>query len=276
MKTIEVAITRLLEQEGCRRLPTLPQPPNELKKDSGSPWYSVPNLWIVGLFPGTNGWTIVKTSLNELFCRCAPGIDRSRLSELAMQIGCDAFHLSVYSSIHGMLMEVDAGGQAFISGWADYSGWEDLKFYGQPINKPEKPVQFFLLNVPKEMQTATRVTEDIKGLEKKIEELEVLPQQEESEEIDKQLYDIQSELDNFKGYFQIVDEELGQLIGGSYWQLSDSLVCLAFTQQQQLEANGVRLLYFEPPEHYRQSEGQESPYEAEIDDRLDPEDDIPF
>jgi hypothetical protein len=250
LDAIELAITHLLEEEGYRRLPNPPQPlDSKILKKCRYPWQTVPNLAIVGLFVGAKGWTIVQSSPNELLCRRVRGAERSRLSELARQIGCDAFHLSVYSSIHGMLMEVDAGGQAFLSGWADYSGWEAHEFYGQAINKPEKPLQFFLLNVPEEMQAATRVNEeDLEGLENKIEELEVLSQQEESEEIDKRLYDLQSELDEFKGYFQLLDEGLGQLIGGSYWQLSDSLVYLAFTQQKQLEANGVRLVYFQADE----------------------------
>jgi hypothetical protein len=56
LDAIELAITRLLEEEGYRRLPDPPQPldPKILKK-CRHPWQTVPKLAIVGLFVGAKG-----------------------------------------------------------------------------------------------------------------------------------------------------------------------------------------------------------------------------
>ncbi|MBE8986314.1 hypothetical protein [Nostoc sp. LEGE 12450] len=49
--------------------------------------------------------------------------------------------------------------------------------------------------------------------------------------------------------FQVFDTAIGRLLGGTsnYWHLgNEPLVYCAYTQQQQLEADGARLLYFQP------------------------------
>jgi hypothetical protein len=266
LEAIELVLTGILEQEGCRRISLPPKSPPELKEIKQQiyrPWETVPELWIIGLFVGVSGWTIVKTVPTELLCRRAQGATCSRLSELAMQIGCGAFHLSVYGSTQGILMEVDARGRIFICGQVDPSGPKDGKFHDEQINQQESPRQFFLLNVPEEMQAAMRVETKSKELRRRREELKQLYKKGESEP-----FDSQAELEELsKGRFQLVDEALEPLVGGfhSYWHLTENmiyenqvyksrvnLVHLAYTQQQQLEADGVRLLYFQPSEHYRQ------------------------
>jgi hypothetical protein len=56
--------------------------------------------------------------------------------------GCDAFHYSAYSGFEGILLEANAKGSTFISGWA-----EDClpkgKFYGEPSRNEN--LQFHLL-----------------------------------------------------------------------------------------------------------------------------------
>lgn len=94
---IDLALTRIFEQEGCRRIPKPPQTmPSEGLRHN--PWLLLCDLWIVGLFIGTSEWTFVKTQPNELLCRRAIGANRPRLSELAIQIGHNAFHLGTYGS----------------------------------------------------------------------------------------------------------------------------------------------------------------------------------
>lgn len=70
LEAIELALTRILEQEGYRCIPSPPQPPPNLD-----------DLWIVGLFPGAAGWRIVKTSPPELLCSRAQGTTKSEVEE---------------------------------------------------------------------------------------------------------------------------------------------------------------------------------------------------
>lgn len=76
------------------------------------------------------------------------------------------------------------------------------------------------------------------------------------EEMEK-LFELDDQIDELlMGSFQIIDKALGQLIGGPHfhWYPNENLAYLVYTQQQQLEAQGARLLYFHPAEHYRQPE----------------------
>ncbi|MBD2168191.1 hypothetical protein H6G04_27795 [Calothrix membranacea FACHB-236] len=133
LDSIELAITRIFELEGCRRISQPPQPLSneELRQ---TPWLLLPDLWIVGLFVSTPGWTIVKTEPNELLCRRARGAARPRLSELAMQIGCNAFHFGAYGH-DGILLEVDAMGHTFISGAVNRIEKQKNQFYDEQINR---------------------------------------------------------------------------------------------------------------------------------------------
>lgn len=269
LEAIELAVSGILEQEGFRRIPSLPQPPLNMERRKNIESYTVPNLWIVGLFPGAAGWTIVKTSQLELLCSRAQGATRSRLSELAMQIGCDAFHLSVYGDHGGIFMEVDACGRTFISGFFDGSEEDSYEFHGEPIKEGEKPLQFFLLEVPEEMQAAmNNVDIDYKEDYRKLEEWTLTGKINEMDQGEVEEY--------FRGSFQRVDEALGQLLGGPhlYWVLEKNMIYEVYTHQQQLEAEGVRLLYFQPPEHYRQPDTEE--LKDAISNEAETEYEIPF
>lgn len=249
LDSIELALTRIFEQEGCRRISKPPQPISN-EGLCHNPWLLLCDLWIVGLFVGAPGWTIVKTQPNELLCRRAKGADLLRLSELAMQTGHDAFHLGVYGSF-GILLEADAKGRVLISGEVDRPEEEKNNFYDEQINKHGYS-QFFLLNVPEEIQAVVKAPSPQEEEEKKrrFQELETL-----REEGGEQSVDIQFEMEKLlKGNAQRIDEALEPLLGGShsYWHLRNNLFYLAYTQPQQLEAYGARLLYFQPAEHYRQ------------------------
>ncbi|MEH2282919.1 MAG: hypothetical protein V7K90_16585 [Nostoc sp.] len=247
--SIELAITGIFELEGCRRISQPPQPLSneELRQ---TPWLLLPNLWIVGLFVSTPGWTIVKTEPNELLCRRARGAARPRLSELAMQIGCNAFHLGAYGH-NGILLEADAMGQTFISGSVDAIEEEENQFYDEQINTSGYS-QFFLLDVPEEIQAVVKAPspEQQQEKERRLSELDMLKGTEEEP------FDAQSEIGELlKGHSWRIDEALEPLLGGSpsYWHIwKNNLFYLAYTQQLQLAKNGARLLYFQPAEHYRQ------------------------
>jgi hypothetical protein len=282
LDTIEQKIIGLLEREkGCRRI-LKPSYPTSKLQELGSlyPWDRSQDLWIVGLLPGTAGWTAIKTWPNDLLCRRAIGSDRPRLSTLVMQIGGNAFHFGVYGS-HGILLEANATGQILLSGSLDSQTRKKYRIYDEDFQKLGHFSGFSLLQMPDLIQVVMKVERDIELDKKKAQELTQPLADLSIEEIEELGLDLpfdQGELELLsKAYMIRLDEALGEAICGahSYWYLYNLIYC-AYVQEQQLEAYGARLLYFEPPEHYRQSEGQESPYEAEIDDRLDPEDDIPF
>lgn len=175
---IEQALTRIFEQEGCRRIPKPPLPQNPLpsmKELHSRPWEITPYLWVLGLFVGNLGWTIIKTSPQKLLCQRARGAIRPRLSKLAMQTGCDAFHHYVHDRYWGVMLEADASGRTFASGYLDgYDIEEQMRFCDEPITK-DAP-HFSLLNVPEEFQAAGRVRVCVSKEEKqrREEELEAL------------------------------------------------------------------------------------------------------
>jgi hypothetical protein len=251
LDAIELAIIHLLEEEGYGYLPDAPQPlPPKFLKKFAYPWQTVPNLAIVGLFVGAKGWTIVKTAPMELLCRRVRDTTHLRLSALAIQLGCDAFHYSAYSGFEGIILEADANGRTFISGWAE-NYLPKGKFYGEPSR--DENLQFHLLNVSEEMQAAAKEEENEEEYSRMCAEVEQLMEQEremseDNEEISWHLGDLQDELDLFKHTFQLVDEALGKVMGNPYWKpKNQSLVYLAFAERKQLETDGARILFFQPP-----------------------------
>ncbi|MEH2379480.1 MAG: hypothetical protein V7K27_11430 [Nostoc sp.] len=191
------------------------------------------------MFIGSFGWTIVKLLPEQLLCRRPRDADRPRLSQLAMHINSDAFYIGC-SEVEDILMETDAKGSIFTSGDVDDLSGED-KFFEEPINLVERiqslehlklmystePQRFLLLNVPEEMQRA----------EPKL-------KQEQTQRF-KQWQDFRE----MPSGFQVFDTAIGRLLGGTpnYWHVgNEPLVYRAYTQQEQLEADGARLLYFQP------------------------------
>lgn len=276
LELIERAITRILEQESARRisLPPLSIKIEELHRD---PWSLGHMLWTIGLFVSTPGWTIIKMLPEEVLCRRAKGTNYPRLSELAMQIGSDAFYVGLYE-YGGILMETDAGGGIFISGSISSEYSEEGKFFDEQVNS-QKSGQFFLLDVPREMQQAKQVLQEEQN--RKFEEWQAQfledyakrnfplmahgelelwkarfkedATQVFEEEGWGQLYEawsceVQDLTENSSTGFQLFDKAIGRLLSGphSYWYLHN-LVYLAYTQQQQLATDGARLLYFQPP-----------------------------
>jgi hypothetical protein len=251
LDAIGKTIVYLLEEEGYLRLPDPPQPlePKILKK-CRYPWQTVPNLAIVGLFVGAKGWTIVQSSPKELFCRRVQGATRLGLSALAIQLGCDAFHFSAYSGFQGLLVEVDPHGSTLVSGWAeDYLPKDN--FYGEPTS--DNNLQFHLLNVSEEMQAAAKEEENDEEYSRMLAELNQLFDQdkersEDDEEINWGLFDLEDKIEAFKHTFQLVDEALEKVMGSAYWHPKDkNIIYLAFAEQQQLEADGARILFFQTP-----------------------------
>lgn len=292
---IEQAVTQIFEQEDCCRTPLPPRALPAIEKLRHEPWGCIDDLshfrdlWVVGLFVGACGWTVVKTSPAELLCYRAKGATRPRLSQLAMQVDTEAFYLGVHETmrekqLEAILLEVNAIGQTFISGIVDPNHSEEGKFADEQINEPINFLEFgrfLLLDMPKN---------SIGRIEKELEEQDNTKYQQWEEQF-KEDYARRnfrlwtpSELKQWKAQFQEnpfqlfdadggeqlfedwaaeirfynflnsrstperFDEALKRIVGGSqsYWNLED-LAYKVYTSQQQLAADGVRLLYFQPP-----------------------------
>ncbi|MDF5722762.1 MAG: hypothetical protein PUP91_20250 [Rhizonema sp. PD37] len=274
---IEQALSRILELEGCRRIP-LPTLSIDVEELRSCPWLLEDELWAIGLFVGSLGWTIVKMVPVELLCRRAREGDRPRLSELAMQIDSDAFYVGWYE-YGGILMEVDAMGGIFISGSIGEEYLNEGNFFDQPINQEESN-RFFILDVPEEMQNVKLVQQEeqnkryVQWEEQFLEDyarrnfplmtankLEKWKerfykdrcqffQKNEGERLCEAL-DLDASCLFINPGFEMFERVLAQLLGGtpSYWYLgADPLVYRAYTQQQQLATDEARLLFFQPIE----------------------------
>ncbi len=127
LELIDHNITKILEKEGCKPInkPPLPMSYENLRRES---WRLMREFWIVGLFVGPEGWSILKTAPNELFCRRAINSDSPRLSELAKSCNCNIFHWGAYDCFC-ILLEVNADGCIYISGGVDRIDEEANQFY---------------------------------------------------------------------------------------------------------------------------------------------------
>jgi hypothetical protein len=248
LNVIEQEVKRLLEQEeGCHHIPQPPQPTSSSEQMRIYPEDTVRALWIVGLFSGKSGWTIVKTWPYELLCQRAKGASRPRLSNLAIQLGCDAFHIRVSTAVN-ILLEADATGRTFISGWSGFEGPDRCnKFYDEQITQSGGIPQFYLLQVPEPMQAAMQVNEDPEWRRRTAEVMRRL-----QEGVDFELFPNWYDDDEFsKSYMHRIEDALVKVVGGSHncWYLS-SLPYLVYAEPLRLEAVGARLLYFQPPTTY--------------------------
>lgn len=195
----------------------------------------------------------MKTWPAKWLCVRAIGASRPKLSALAMQLGCDAFHYRVVRDIDGILLEADATGRIFLSGWNDHEGVDSnlelYRFYDERIDVPSSP-QFSLIEVPESIQAAMRVNSDPEFARKEAEYEREYKRQVAQEKPDlKLLAAMSNELQ--EGYAERVDIALEKVIDGSKscWYLHD-LLYSAYAEPQQLEDMGVQLLYFQPPTIY--------------------------
>lgn len=248
IELIEQTLIHIFEKEGYRLIskPPLPQNPQPLIQElRSSPWKIEPYLWVISLAVGNLGWTIVKSSVIELLCRRTKGNNRPRLLELSMRTGYDVFHNCVDDRHWGVLLEAKASGQTFASGYLDCYDVEGIMFYGKTVTEPRRRQNFFLLNVPKELQTAGTVEVHLSKEEKqrRQQELEALYQQGGKEQIEKAMAEWK---ELTMGGCERLDEALGHLLchSHSYWH-ENNVLCKAYTEPQKLEADGVRLLFFQ-------------------------------
>jgi hypothetical protein len=216
LDAIEREITLLLDQEeGTHRLYRLPQLSCNLEELHSRSWDKLPNLSIVGLFGGSGGWTIVKTFPIGLLCGRGRDRCRPRLSVLAMNLGCDAFHLEVHDAIEGFLLEANAAGYTLLSGCPGEEAPDNFQFYEETVNIPDLIQQFSLLQVPQALHAAIRINQDpeiqaIKALANRL-----WPEYPNSE-ILLELMELA-----FQGHTQLIDNALRIEIACGYWGLNN-------------------------------------------------------
>jgi len=224
LASIAEAITHLLTQEeGCHLTNHLPQLTIDGEQLRNLRIWERPRVWIVGLCSGKDGWIIIKTWPVELFCQRAKDASRPRLSNLAGKLGCDAFHYRVVRDICGILLEANAAGSTFLSGWNDYEGVNNEDemhwFYDEQINATEEISQFSLLEVSESIQAAMRVYQAPEVLAKEAEYEQILKEKSYSQ--------LPVELINevSKGYAERIDSALSEVIDStkSWWFINDLL-----------------------------------------------------
>ena len=89
------------------------------------------DLWALALFPGADGWSVVKTAPLELLAQRAAGSPRMRLAAICTALGTSAFQVNVYDGTGIALLEVAADGDARMSGFngqsADPMHWNGFE-----------------------------------------------------------------------------------------------------------------------------------------------------
>ena len=279
LNQIEKNIVEIFKEEGYNYISKPPLPQNQeplIKKLLSSPWEMMSNLWVIGLTTGSYKWTVLKTSVPEIFCRQAKYTKCLRLSKLAKKLKCDIFHHSVTDREWGVLVEANALGQTLASGYLESDYLEYMQFYTREIEEPKGDKNFSLINVPKKFQRAGKVSSIISEQEKqkREEELEVLYQSDKKEIRDK----ARSEWKQLNmSWFERTDEDLGKLIcsSDSFWH-ENNLLYKAYAEPEQLEKDGVRLLFFQVGRFDLNPETEEiwSPITSKKDYGI--EQDIPF
>ena len=257
---IEASLVNILEKEGFTRIYELPKNFSVDELNSNYRKFNkqlLKQLWIIGLFPGVSGWTIIKTQPDELMCRRPENGTNPRLSKLATNINSKAFHWGVYSSSFGIILEADEKGGFFVSGCHDVTDEKEKNyFYQEKVNYGEA-WKFHLINMPLHVVKAIEPTseEEWERKEARLDELLALREQGLGS------FDTFSE----EGELLISDAiktnaVLRQYIGNSsvYWDMS-RMYYKAYTQEEKIKADGGRLLYFKPPAYY-----QKLDYKTEI------------
>jgi len=100
------------------------------------------------MFPGSPGWTVVKTAPFELLGERAPGARRMRLVELAVRLGVEACQVNLYGSSALVLVEADRTGRCVLSGYCAHSAALDpLRFHQEQIAEERVGVRFEVLSL---------------------------------------------------------------------------------------------------------------------------------
>lgn len=139
------ALTRVLEGEGMR---LISRPPERDPAPYDPMQYgdaAANDLWALAVFPGAEGWTVIKTAPLSLLGERSPGAPRMRLSDLCARLGTPGFHLIAYDSSGGVLAEADGQGGCRISGHCSAGGGDPMDFHGEAIEEDRVDLRFEIL-----------------------------------------------------------------------------------------------------------------------------------
>lgn len=245
--TIENLIANIFEKEGYISIskPKLPANNKLLLSEILSRPYLIRSLIIVGLLNSNTNWITIKTSISKLLCHTSKHFDHSLISELAIESSCDAFHHHVFERYCGVLLEANANGQTFASGYIDCDERNEMIFLNEPVAKTTKEQNFLLIDVPEAFKSAGKPKVSLSELEKqqKEQELETLF----NEKPDQAQFALSEWKKLHMSWFERTDEDLGKLIckSHSFWH-ENNLLYKAYAKPKELEKNGVELLFFIP------------------------------
>lgn len=228
---IRAAIINLLEQEhGCYLLPSLPY--LVLNTDKLR-WFHInerPPLLIIGLGIGHEGWTIIKTYPNDWFFLRTPDGTRPRLSALAMQLKCDAFHYRVFQDMESLLVEAD--------------------FHGKfRFDSTHEPI-FSLIKVSDPVKKAMLVKQYPEIIRREAVFKAEYSKQKERGIFDRELLtNMSSNLGESNA--EQIDIALANTIDPFqyYWRIHD-IYNQVYYDFQKLDEMNVKFLYFQPPKNY--------------------------
>jgi hypothetical protein len=106
----------------------------------------------IGLFPGEEDWTVIKTIPETFFAENLPGSDEPHLVGLCEQLLRGGFILNVYSTVEAILLEVNEKGQMQISGFFNPDeDTHELMEYQRIAQENPALVEFKLLPIEVDM-----------------------------------------------------------------------------------------------------------------------------
>lgn len=116
------ALDLIFSGEGMKRVPAPPQR-ERLRVEPLQYDGALDNdLWGLAVFPGSDGWTIIKTAPLELLAESASSSPRSRLTKVAEVLATSALQVNVYDGLV-VLYEVSADGKQAFSGFSGEVEW---------------------------------------------------------------------------------------------------------------------------------------------------------
>jgi hypothetical protein len=145
---------RLFARQGYDLVPTpptrTPGPADPIL--SGDP--ADGSLWALARFPGTAGWTVIKTAPLELLCARPTGTNRPWLAALAAELACDGFQLNLYDGDSLVLLEADPSGHVAVSGLNTLQDDDPFSLHDERIPDGNDEAGFRSLNVPDDLRAA--------------------------------------------------------------------------------------------------------------------------
>ncbi|WP_315809261.1 hypothetical protein [Pseudomonas sp. C9-3] len=122
VEQVVATLNTIFAKEKMKRVPSPPQRSLQRVEPMQYDIALENDLWGLAVFPGVDGWTIVKTAPLELLAESAPSTNSSRLTAVAKALGAYAFQVNVYDGL-SVLYEVSPSGEQAFSGFSGEEEW---------------------------------------------------------------------------------------------------------------------------------------------------------